>query len=142
MLYDILLPIVLLTGNLKRMALLQLTHFIADAPVITLTSVSIQDASVKVDWIITTGDVYALQLRHHTYSQSQRLPSDIGEWSMAYDLNPDAGSEVIEGTFDTGVNNAFVLVVFEEDQLRNKGQYTAVSEEFIISSDSLRKYQG
>ena len=103
---------------------------------------SIKDTSVNIDWIIATGAVYALQLRHHTYSQSQRLPSDIEEWSMTYDLNPDAGSKVIEGTFDTGVNNAFVLVVFEDDHLRKKLQYTAVSEEFIISSDSSRKYQG
>ena len=98
MLYDILLPIVLLTGNLKRMAQLELTDFVTDAPEISITSVSIQDTSVNVDWTITTGDVYALQLRHHPYSQSQRYPSDIEEWSMTYDLNPDDGSEVIEGT--------------------------------------------
>ena len=101
-----------------------------------------KDTRVKVDWIIITGSVYAFQLRHHTYTQSQPLPRDIEEWSMKYDLSTEAGSEVIEGTFDTGMNNAFVLVVFEDEYLRTTGQYTAVSEEFIVVQMSSGEFFG
>ena len=60
---------------------------------------------------------------------------------MTYDLNPDTDSAVIKGAFDTDVNNAFVLVVFEDDHLRKRRQYTAVSDEVIISPKSSGKHQ-